>query len=37
MFLTGTLWPSFLINVATDIVGDFAISVGNNLREQSKG
>jgi hypothetical protein len=27
MFLTGTLWPSFHINVATDIIGDFAISV----------
>jgi hypothetical protein len=37
MFLTGTLWFSFHINVATDIIGDFAISVGNNLREQSKG
>jgi hypothetical protein len=28
---------AFHINVATDIIGDFAISAGNNLREQSKG
>jgi hypothetical protein len=37
MFLTGTLWPSSHIDVATDIMGDFAILAGNNLREQSKG
>jgi hypothetical protein len=38
VFFAESLWPSFYINVATDIIiGDFANLVGNNLMEQSKG
>jgi hypothetical protein len=36
VFSAGTLWPSFHINVATDIIEDFAISVGNNLGNNPK-